>query len=267
MVLYDNRREAPIVKVCVLASSSSGNSTFVATSRTRILVDAGLSRSQTFERLCAIGESPEHLNGILISHEHTDHIAGLPAIVKKLGIPVYVSSLAAEALDWQDARPRLVTFQSGTSLEIGDIGVATFTVPHDAIDPVGFVLCGEGVRAGIVTDLGYVPDSLRIHLAGTDLLLLESNHDLEMLKVGPYPWSLKQRVMSRKGHLSNEVASRFIADGMDSTVSTLVLGHLSEQNNHPELVRLMARQALESRNLATRLIVAAPRKQTEAFEY
>ncbi|HEX6894119.1 MAG TPA: MBL fold metallo-hydrolase, partial [Bryobacteraceae bacterium] len=142
-------------------------------------------------------------------------------------------------------------------------------IPHDAIDPVGFCFRSQGIKVGVVTDLGYVPDSIKFHLRGADLLILESNHDLEMLKVGPYPWSVKQRVMGRKGHLSNDVVSEFIARDLDTSVSTLVLGHLSEHNNHPEIVRNVAARALDRarRSLFTRLVVAEPRGQSEVFSY
>ena len=132
---------------------------------------------------------------------------------------------------------------------------------------MGFSIRAEGIKIGFATDLGYVPDSIRIHLRGTDFLLLESNHDLDMLEVGPYPWSVKQRVMGRRGHLSNDVVSGFIADGLDGCCHTLVLGHLSEQNNHPAIVRLAASQALERRGLTARLIVAEPGCQSEVFQY
>jgi phosphoribosyl 1,2-cyclic phosphodiesterase len=131
--------------------------------------------------------------------------------------------------------------------------VQSFSVPHDAEDPVGFCFQAEGVRIGIATDLGYIPESIKFHLRRTDLLMLEANHDLDMLKVGPYPWSVKQRVMSRVGHLSNLVMSDFIAQDLDSCTANLVLGHLSEHNNHPEIVRLIAMQTLEARGHAARL--------------
>jgi len=232
-----------------------------------LLIDAGLSRKETFERLAATGVLPESLTAILITHEHTDHVAGLPAIAKKLEIPVYVSRLTAPAIAWGDTTPRLELFQAGSRFPVGDIEVTSFTVPHDAADPVGFSLRAEGIKVSIATDLGYLPDSVRFQLAGSDLLLLEANHDLEMLKVGPYPWAVKQRVMGRNGHLSNEVACKFVREGLDMRTSTLILGHLSEHNNHPELVRLMGSQALERRSLYTRLVVAEPGRATEAFVY
>lgn len=266
-MLQEKFREAAIVKVCVLASSSAGNCTFITGGRTRILVDAGLSRKETFARLAAIGESPENLDAILVSHEHSDHVAGLPRVMKQLKIPVYLTHLTAPAIEWNDCTPAVETFQAGRRISIGDLEIDTFTVPHDAADPVGFCFRSEGIKVGLVTDLGYIPDAIKFHLQGTNLLILESNHDLEMLKVGPYPWSVKQRVMGRKGHLSNEVVSDFIRNDLDSTTSALILGHLSEHNNHPELVRLVASQALIGRELLTKLIVAEPRRQTEIFQY
>jgi phosphoribosyl 1,2-cyclic phosphodiesterase len=158
-------------------------------------------------------------------------------------------------------------FQAGASFSIGDIEVQSFSVPHDAIDPVGFCFEAQGVRLGIATDLGYIPDSIKFHLRRTDLLVLEANHDLDMLKVGPYPWSVKQRVMSRVGHLSNLVMSDYILQDLSSTTATLIMGHLSEQNNHPEIVRMIATQALEQRGLATRLAIAEQRRPTAVFQF
>jgi phosphoribosyl 1,2-cyclic phosphodiesterase len=224
-----------------------------------------LNRKTTFERLAAIGERPQDLDAILISHEHSDHVCGLALIAKTLSIPVYMTTLTAPAIAWNDYQPDLRLFQAGAGVTIGDIAVQSFTVPHDAGDPVGFCLTAGGVKVGILTDLGYVPESVRFHLRGTRLLILESNHDLEMLKVGPYPWSVKQRVMGRRGHLSNDLASEFIRDGLDATTETLVLGHLSEHNNHPEIARLAALQALAERDLRLRLVVAEPGRPTEVF--
>jgi phosphoribosyl 1,2-cyclic phosphodiesterase len=253
----------------VLASSSSGNSTFIGTGRTRVLVDVGLSKRDVVARLAAIGEAAESLDAILISHEHSDHVSGLVALARQLNVPVYITRLTAPSIPWGEYTPKLDCFQAGTSFTVGDIDIDSFTVPHDAIDPVGFCFRAQGIKVGVVTDLGYLPASIKFHLRGVDLLILESNHDLEMLKVGPYPWSVKQRVMGRKGHLSNEVVSDFIRDDLDSSISTLVLGHLSEHNNHPELVRAMGVRALDGtgRALFTRLVVAQPKGQTEVFSY
>lgn len=261
--------KTPILKICILASSSAGNSAFIATDRTRLLIDAGLSRREIAKRLAAIGEDVQSLTAILITHEHTDHTCGLAAIVKAAdrAIPVYVTHGTARFIDWGESTPVLEAFQAGCSFSIGDFDIASFTIPHDAVDPVGYTLSAQGVKVAIATDLGYVPDSLRVHLRGTDMLLLESNHDLEMLRVGPYPWCVKQRVMSRRGHLSNEVAADFIERDLDTRVSTVVLGHISEHNNHPELVRNMGLKALNGRALFTRLVVAHPGVQSEVFSY
>jgi len=191
----------------------------------------------------------------------------LPRLATKLEIPIFLTDRTAPAIDWSESKATVEPFQAGHRLSICDLDVDTFTIPHDAADPVGFTFHTQGLKLGLVTDLGYIPDSVRFHLRGTDLLILESNHDLEMLKVGPYPWAVKQRVMGRNGHLSNEVVSEFIRNDLDTTTSVLVLGHLSEHNNHPELVRRAASQALEGRALFTRLVVAEPRQQTEVFRF
>lgn len=239
----------------------------MATNRTRILIDAGLSRKETFERLAQVGVDPTSLSAILITHEHSDHIQGLGPIARKLNIPVYLSRLTAPAIPWGDYTPALELFQAGSTFPVGDIDVASFTIPHDAADPVGFSLKAEGIKVSIATDLGYLPESIRHHLLGSDVLLLESNHDLEMLKVGPYPWSVKQRVMGRMGHLSNDMVCDFIRSHLDLSTSTLILGHLSEHNNHPEIVRLVATQALNGRSLFTRLVIVEPGRASEAFTY
>jgi phosphoribosyl 1,2-cyclic phosphodiesterase len=265
-------QEPSIVKICILASSSSGNSAFIATDRTRILIDAGLSRREITRRLAAIGEDICKLDAILVTHEHTDHTSGLCATSRagntNVTIPIYLTRGTTQYIDWGENPPATEPFQAGSSFTIGDFDIASFTIPHDAADPVGYTLSAQGIKVGIATDLGYIPDSLRIHLRQTDFLLLESNHDLEMLRVGPYPWSVKQRVMSRRGHLSNEVAADFIGNDLDTRISTVVLGHISEHNNHPELVRNLASRALSTRALfAPRLVVAEPGIQTEVFCY
>ncbi|MBZ5723831.1 MAG: MBL fold metallo-hydrolase [Acidobacteriia bacterium] len=258
-----------IVKFCVLASGSSGNAALLATDNTRILVDAGLSMRELGKRLAAIGEELRRVDAILITHEHSDHVAGLPVLARNKDIRavIYMTKLTAPAIDWGESAPRLEPFQAGASFQIGDIAVESFSIPHDAIDPVGFCFSAQGVRIGVVTDLGYIPQSVKFHLRRTDLLLLEANHDLDMLKVGPYPWSVKQRVMSRVGHLSNLVMSDFLSEDLDSATAHLVLGHLSEQNNHPAIVEMIAAEALEQRGLAARLSIARQRTPSEVFQF
>jgi phosphoribosyl 1,2-cyclic phosphodiesterase len=239
----------------------------VGTDRTRILIDAGLSRKETFERMAAIGEDPERLDAILVTHEHTDHVNGLPAIGRKLRAPVFLTHLAAPMIDWCGEAPPIERFQAGTRFTIGDLEIQSFTIPHDAVDPLGFTVASQGLKVGLAMDLGYLPESVKFHLRACQLIVLEANHDLDMLKVGPYPWSVKQRVMGRRGHLSNDLVGEFILNDLDSGMHTLVLGHLSEHNNHPEIVRLVANMALQRRGVETKLVVAEPRRRSEVFVY
>lgn len=305
------------MRMTVLASGSKGNSTVIASARTRILVDAGLSCRELLRRMRLANEDPTELSAILITHEHQDHIAGVGTLARKLRIPVFftepthrawvrsltprttmtyaqwldkmqaekeqarqaalepavaeqgpavVADLCAEA-DAEDAPkadptslPDVQYFRSGQDFQIGDLHITPFTIPHDAADPCGFVVhCpAEGIRMAVATDLGYMPPNVKAALKGTDVLLLESNHDVEMLKDGPYPWSVKQRVLSRVGHLSNHATAEFLARDYDGGAHTIVLGHLSEQNNNPALALLAAQEALDHQPklLGNRLVLA-----------
>ncbi|HEX8816471.1 MAG TPA: MBL fold metallo-hydrolase [Terriglobales bacterium] len=243
------------VSVSVLASGSRGNSTVVQSSTTRILVDAGISCRETFKRIKACEDDPHALSAIVITHEHSDHVHGLMVLSRKLNVPVYMTAATHQA--WARAvrdatgekpdMPRLELFSSGHRFHVGDIEITPFTIPHDAADPVGFTFRAEGIRIAVATDLGYIPASICDHLRGCDVLVIESNHDIEMLRVGPYPWSVKQRVMSRVGHLSNTALARFLAEDYDGGAAYIVLAHLSEKNNHPEVARKEAETALVGR--------------------
>ncbi len=253
----------------MLASGSSGNAALLATDHTRILVDAGLSMREIGKRLAAAGEDLAAIDAILITHEHSDHASGLPVLARnrKVRAVIYMTHLTAPAIDWGPGEPRLETFQAGAAFDIGDVEVQSFSIPHDAIDPVGFCFEAQGVRIGIATDLGYIPESVKYHLRRANLLLLESNHDLDMLKVGPYPWCVKQRVMSRVGHLSNLVTSDYLAQDLSPSTAHVVLGHLSEQNNHPAIVQMMATEALGQRGLNPQLSIAAQHAPSAVFQF
>ncbi len=269
------------VSVSVLASGSRGNCALVATSKTRILVDAGLSGRETFKRLRALAERnadrhnecAEEISAILITHEHSDHVAGLQRLATKLNVPVFMTAATRHAWsravrDAEGAIPELPKseqFSAGRGFCVGDLEVMPFTIPHDAIDPVGFTFRAEGVKIGFATDLGYMPTNVRNHLRGCSVLVMESNHDVEMLRSGPYPWSVKQRVMSRVGHLSNEALAEFFSSDYDGGAEYLVLAHLSEQNNHPEIARAAAEHALGLRQglWRNRVLLAT---QTEVLE-
>lgn len=165
--------------------------------------------------------------------------------------------------------PAVEYFAAGQPFQIGDIDVSPFTIPHDAADPVGFVFRAEGVRMALATDLGYIPPNVKAQLKGLDLLLLESNHDLEMLRDGPYPWAVKQRVLSRVGHLSNEAAAEYLESGYDGQAAYVILAHLSESNNLPELARVTAERALNGRAslLGNRLILANQHEPLSAINF
>jgi phosphoribosyl 1,2-cyclic phosphodiesterase len=256
------------VRICVLGSGSSGNCTFLATARTRILVDAGFGYLEIKKRLKRLGEDIARVDAILVTHEHTDHVSGLPVLARKLRKPIFVTPLTESRLDWGETEPVLEKFRAGQRISIGDIEVDSFTVPHDAVDPVAFCFRAQGLKMGVVTDLGYMPESVKQAVRGCQVLVLESNHDLDMLKVGPYPWFVKQRVMSRVGHLSNHAVSQFLEADYDRLSEVLVLAHLSEHNNHPEIARLVAVDALRAAGAErTRLVLAEQRHATEVFEF
>jgi phosphoribosyl 1,2-cyclic phosphodiesterase len=234
------------------------------------LIDAGLSMRELRKRLAAIGESLESIHAILVTHEHSDHVSGLPVLARNKDVraAIFTTTLTAPAIDWGERAPeRLERFQAGAAFQIGDIEIQSFSIPHDAIDPVGYCFATEGVRLGVATDLGYVPESIKFHLRRANLLLLEANHDLDMLKVGPYPWSVKQRVMSRTGHLSNLTMSDYLTGDLDSCTAQLILGHLSEQNNHPAIVQMVATEALQQRGFETRLTIASQHTPTQVFRF
>ena len=365
------------MRMSVLASGSKGNSAVIASSRTRILVDAGLSCRELMRRMHAVGEDPAKLDAILITHEHADHVSGLPVMARRLGIPVFFTQathrawvrqvtprtsisykqwleqtrrekqdrLEAQALAHQFATgdvsghdlpddyfftatslpdettppvddphtalaatlapvevdattdaplalaaaaqdddcddtpvavrqsirdnpgylPAVEYFQAGRHLSIGDIDIDPFTIPHDAADPCGFVFSAEGIRMGFATDLGYMPPNVKLALRNCDVLLLESNHDLEMLRDGPYPWSVKQRVLSRVGHLSNESTAEFLLRDYDGGAAYIILAHLSESNNLPDLARRAAQAAVGDRlSLLGNRILLAPQAEPMA---
>jgi phosphoribosyl 1,2-cyclic phosphodiesterase len=243
------------LRVSILASGSSGNITLLETERTRLLVDCGLGKRETLARLAAIELSVDRIDGILITHEHTDHCNGLPQMLGLWKAPLYVTEPTMDALrrtlpDTLGKRLcALETIQAGQHFSIGDIDVHAFQIPHDAADPIGFTFRTNGTKMALVTDLGYMPELVKVHLRDADCLMLESNHDLDMLKVGPYPWVVKQRVLSRTGHLSNHAVSQYLCDpeGFDARARYLVLAHLSQENNNPDLARLSAEEALGRR--------------------
>jgi phosphoribosyl 1,2-cyclic phosphodiesterase len=226
------------------------------TEHTTLFIDAGLGKKELLRRFEALGrQQPDHVDAILITHEHSDHSCGIAQFARMFGCPAYMTDPThAEILKMYPEGPvqkmeRVEHIHAGERFQIGDIEINPFSIPHDASDPVGYSFRADGVKVAIVTDLGYMPELVKHHLREADFLVLESNHDLDMLKVGPYPWYIKQRVMSRTGHLSNTVVGDFFADAemFDGQARHLVLAHLSEQNNNPDLARLSAEEGLNRR--------------------
>jgi phosphoribosyl 1,2-cyclic phosphodiesterase len=338
------------MRMTVLASGSKGNSTVISSSKTTVLVDAGLSCRELLKRMAIAGEDPDSLDAILVTHEHIDHVAGLAVLARRLNIPVFftepthrawvrmltprttmtyakwldhvqreketraanpgaprpgssdvgvsepqleaIANISAEAAAiTQELRsddpnatlelpvdpdldldppaapkekanpahlPAVEYFHAGTHFSIGDLEITPFTIPHDATDPCGFVFEADGIRMALATDLGYMPPNVKSALKRIDVLLLESNHDLEMLRDGPYPWSVKQRVLSRVGHLSNDATAEFLHKDYDGGAAYIILGHLSESNNAPELALHAAERAIGNRLnlLGNRILLA-----------
>ncbi len=226
------------VQFTILGSGSTGNCAYLEAGETRLLIDAGFSAKQIRERLAGIGRAPEGLSGILITHEHGDHICGLGTLCAKLEIPIYANRFTREAIekDFPKTRFQFRTFQTGAEFALGDVGVQTFSVPHDAMDPVGFVLTTAGGTLGFLTDLGHVTKLILERVRRSQVLVLEANHDVKLLQDDTKrPWSTKQRILSRHGHLSNDAAAEVAAELVGTDLRRIYLGHLSRDTNRPEL--------------------------------
>jgi len=236
-----------MVRVVPLGSGSSGNSTLVTFGKRHLLVDAGLSARELALRLEGVGVAPRELAAIVLSHEHHDHARGLERFAVKHRVPVFT---APETLAALNLAPRHLAawhpFTPGVAFDAFGVKIDPFSIPHDAADPVGFVLEAEGVRVGIVTDLGHATTLVVTRLSGCHVLLVEANHDDGMLARGPYPWALKQRIGGRLGHLSNDEAATLLATVADDDCQAVILAHLSESNNTAGLARKAVAGALAS---------------------
>ncbi len=234
------------MKLCVLGSSSSGNSVLASSGSTTVLFDAGFSARELGRRLAAAGHALAEVAAVCISHEHRDHTAGVPVLGRRHGIPVYANAGTVERMRQTPALDRLRyrVFQTGSPFEIGDLHIEPFSVPHDAADPVGFVVSAGSTRVGIATDLGMGTTLIRERLGSCRALVLESNHDEDMLRQSQRPWSLKQRIAGRQGHLSNRRAVEMLLEIAAGGVEHVFLAHLSEQCNAPEAALCAARREL-----------------------
>ncbi len=246
-------------EVITLGSGSSGNAALVRQGSTAFLVDAGLSAKQLTARLATCGVKPEELAGILLTHEHGDHTSSLKVLLGKHSLPVFCNAMTARALqDGGLTHGNWRLFQTGTEFALGDFAVRAFSVPHDAAEPVGFRISTNDGCFGVLTDLGYATRLVFEALRGVKAILIETNHDEDLLqKCTKRPWSVKQRILSRHGHLSNAAAARVLAE-LDAPLHHVILGHLSRDCNSPELAGDCVRVALNSRGSA---ICCAPPDQ------
>ncbi len=235
------------VQFTILGSGSGGNCAYLETDETRLLIDAGFSGRQIRQRLAGINRTPETLAGILITHEHSDHTQGLVALAAKLQVPLYCNRLTKEAIEAQlQTKFNCRIFATGASFEIGDITVDTFSVPHDAQDPVGFLLRTAAGNIGFLTDLGHATKLVIERVRPANILVLEANHDLKLLQEDTRrPWSTKQRILSRHGHLSNDAAAEVAGQIVTAELKQLFLGHLSRDCNRPELARRAVSEHLQ----------------------
>jgi phosphoribosyl 1,2-cyclic phosphodiesterase len=233
----------------MLGSGSAGNSALVATDHCKILVDGGLSARQVALRLERCGVMPEQLDGILLTHEHGDHICGLDVLCRKFDVPIYCNALTAEAVRSDSSFERHRNwriFATGAEFSICDIIVQTFPVPHDAVDPLGFALHAGSGSLGYITDLGYVTKMIVERLRQVQTLVIETNHDEKLLQNDTHrPWPVKQRIQSRHGHLSNAAAAGVIEELLPGKIERVVLGHLSRDCNAPELAMKTVRESLK----------------------
>lgn len=235
------------MKFGTIASGSSGNSLYVSSEDVHLLIDVGISKKRIDAGLNTFGIDGKDIQGILITHEHIDHIAGIGVMTRKYHMPIYSTEKTIRAILSSKSLGDLSScdfhvIRSGEPFAIGCMEIEAFSISHDAADPVNYIFSENGKKIGTVTDLGYFDDDIVEHLLGSHLLYIEANHDIHMLQVGPYPYPLKQRILSNKGHLCNETAGRLICRLLHDDLRQIILGHLSKENNYPDL-------ALETVNL------------------
>ena len=255
-----------MLELCTLASGSSGNSLLVTDGRTHVLVDAGISCRRICTGLKELGVEPTELAGVLITHEHSDHISGLTTLTKQLKLPVYASPGTGRQLCYRIAflEELLRPVAPGEGFSVGGLAIESFPTSHDAAESVGYALSAGGRKAAVVTDLGYVTGALLRGIPGAHLLVSEANHDVEWVQSGPYPYHLKARILGDRGHLSNEAGAELAWTAVEGGARTVVLAHLSHENNTPARAHEVVRGVLERRGAAVGRDVAlevAPRSE------
>lgn len=239
-----------MLQLCSLASGSSGNCIYIGTQDCHLLVDAGLSGKKIKEGLDSIQIDPVLLQGILVTHEHSDHISGLGVMARRYKVPIYVTKKTWHAIQMYGkigtVDPSLIHYiNADQDFYISDLRITPFKTSHDAADSVCFTFNHKSGKIGFATDLGIYNEYILNHLKGSHILYIEANHDIKMLEAGPYPYYLKQRILSDLGHLSNEVSTRLISDMIHEDLRFIILAHLSGENNHPDIAYLEVRNLLD----------------------
>ncbi|MDK2917465.1 MAG: hypothetical protein PWQ37_198 [Candidatus Petromonas sp.] len=241
------------LKFCSLASGSSGNCQYIGSKDTKLLVDAGLTGKYIKSALSSIDIDIRDIDGLLITHEHSDHIKGAGVLMRSFDIPLYVKDTTWEAMQSKIGSTKgkdIRIFSDYDEFFIGDISVKPYSISHDACDPIGFSFINEDTKISITTDLGCINQEIIEQIKDSDLLVIEANHDEEMVKIGKYPWFLKKRILSEMGHLSNEAAGNVVAEVVEKgNVSYVVLAHLSKENNFPELAYETVKNIVEDRKI------------------
>jgi len=254
------------VRVCLLASGSRGNSTLIEADGCRLLIDAGLSGIETERRLATVGLTGDDLHGILVTHEHHDHVGGIGPLARRHDLPVYLDRKTHAALPKLGKINDLRHFTAGETFSFRNLSISSFSTTHDAVNPVGFTLeSGEG-KIGFATDLGMPTRLVVEQLKDCRILVLEANHDEQMLQDSSYPWDLKQRIRSRHGHLSNNESCLLLKDVCWSGLDALFLAHLSEENNCPTLANKTFRKVLDGCGLNPEIIVGRQSQASLCFE-
>lgn len=235
------------IKFCSLSSGSSGNCQYIETKNTRILVDSGFSGKRVESLLSSIGVCPSTIDAVLVTHEHIDHTRGVGVLSRRYDFPIYANDntwIGMEKIIGKVSEENTKVFISEEYFEIKDITIYPVNIFHDALEPVGYIFYYNKSKISIITDTGKVDDNMKSKIKGSDLYLMESNHDITMLKEGSYPWPLKQRILSPRGHLSNEDAGITLGDVISGRGETILLGHLSKDNNIPDLAHTTVKDIL-----------------------
>jgi len=250
------------VKICLLASGSKGNSIYVESRNTALIIDQGISHKELEKRMVLRGIDSKKIKGILVTHEHFDHITGVGITSRYLGVPIYATSGSLIKMEKiLNGNEKLIPIESGVSFTIGPMEIHPFSISHDALDPVQYCILSGSKKITIVTDLGFVSTLVAQRIKDSDLLVIEANHDMEMLINGSYSWELKQRIKGRTGHLSNRNAADIIFNISKNGSPKIVLAHISEENNRPDIAEKTVRELFEKYDKKLGFLLAASQKE------